>query len=98
MLATFPIATSGLAAARLRMDVAANNIANLATADFQRQTVATASQPGGGVSAQVVGGNGGADLVEDIVELKLASYAFRANLLSLQHAERTLGSLLDARG
>jgi hypothetical protein len=96
MIGTFSIALSGINAARMRMDVAAHNIANLPTEGFRRQAVETASQPGGGVAASVVDAGPG-DLIDDLLQLKVASYALRANLLSLQHAGRFLGALVDAK-
>jgi flagellar hook-associated protein FlgK len=96
MNAIASIALSGLASATLRMSTAAHNLANLGTEGATRQAVQQAARPDGGVDASVVTTAGGG-LVEDIVELKLASYAFRANLLSLQRADAMLGRLLDQR-
>ncbi len=48
------IASSGLRAAQLRMDVSANNVANANTPGFKPQSVQEEAEPGqGGVSARV---------------------------------------------
>lgn len=80
----------------LRMDVAAHNIANVQTPGFRRQAVAQEAQSTGGVSAQVTRQPvAGASLVQDLVEQKAASYAFKANVLTLRSERDMLGSLLD---
>lgn len=91
------IAGSGLATAQLRLSTAAHNLANLGTEGFSRVQVQASARADGGVEGQVVEAAAGGGLVEDIVELKLASYAFRANLLSLQREDQLLGRLLDTR-
>jgi flagellar hook protein FlgE len=90
------IALSGMNASRLRMDSAAHNIANVQTPGFHRQAVAQEAQPAGGVSAQVTRQPvAGALLAQDLVEQKAASYAFKANVLTLRSERDMLGSLLD---
>lgn len=91
------IAGSGLASASLRMATAAHNLANLGTEGYTRLAVQSSSLAAGGVETQVIAAPPGGGLVEDVLSLKLASYAFRANLLSLQASDETLGRLLDTR-
>jgi flagellar basal body rod protein FlgC len=98
MNALSSIALSGMSAATHRMDVAAHNIANAATASFRRQQVVQQSQAGGGVSAQVTqAAVPGENLAADMVDQKVALYSFKANLRSLQVEHEMLGSLLDVR-
>lgn len=92
------IASSGLQAAQLRLGTSAHNVANTQTADFKRQSVAQQAQPGGGVSASVqTARQTGTHLETEAVEQMSATYAFKANLLTLRTADQMLGSLLDAR-
>jgi flagellar hook protein FlgE len=103
MSAASTLALSGLRAAQTRLDVAANNVANVQTPGFRRHSVATVSQPSGGVMAWPVPGtaavgSGAAllgDLTTDLVEQRVARYAFEANLLVLRTDEQMQGRLLD---
>ncbi len=92
------IATSGLRAASLGMQVAAHNIANLATPGAARQGVALSAEAGAGVSATVV--ETPADPVapvEDVAAMLTCKAMAGANLFVLKVADQTLGSLLDVR-
>lgn len=92
------IASSGLQSAQVRMNAAANNVANLQTPGFRRDEVQSTAQASGGVSSQVSKApQPGADLARDLVEQKSATYAFKANLQALKTADETLGRLLDVR-
>nr|WP_298131546.1 hypothetical protein [uncultured Pseudoxanthomonas sp.] len=89
------IATSGLRAASLGMQAAAHNIANLATPDATRQSVALSAEAGG-VSARVVASpaDPGAP-VEDVAAMLTYKAMAGANLFVLKVADQTLGGLLD---
>lgn len=90
------LALSGLNAAELRMSAAAHNVANAQTAGFRRQVVVQEAQPGGGVGASLTRAEAaGPALAGDLVEHMAASYAFKANVLTLRTERETLGSLLD---
>ena len=92
-------ALSGLQAAQVRLDVTANNIANLPTEGFKRSIVTQQAQPSGGVKSVVTRRqDAGEGYVEDRVEQIEALYDFKANLKSLEAADEALGSLLDIRG
>lgn len=88
-------------AAQLRLDVAAHNVANAQTPGFQRSQVHQQAQMPSGVVAQVERlPQPGADLVQDVVQQRVAATDFAANLLALRMAlktDRALGSLLDTR-
>lgn len=90
------IALSGVQAASTRLDAAANNIANSQTPGFRRDQVMQQTQESEGVltvvgKAQEVG----ADLAADLVEQMQATYAFRANLRTIEAEKHMTGSLLD---
>jgi flagellar hook protein FlgE len=90
------IALSGLAAATLRLDVSAHNIANDQTPGYRRQFVLQDSQPGGGVVSSVGRAvDPGTNLAQDLVEQMVASYEFKANLRVVRTHDNMLGSLLD---
>jgi flagellar hook protein FlgE len=92
------IAVSGAQAASTRLDVAAHNIANAQTPDFKRQVVHQASQETAGVVTTVGKSEEiGADLAADLVEQMSASYAYKANLRTIQTQDQMMGSLLDVK-
>lgn len=92
------IGVSGANAATTRMDVATHNIANVQTEKFQRQVVNQQSQESGGVSTSVAQAQEiGPDLAKDLIEQKMATYSYRANLRSIQADQQMMGSLLDIK-
>ncbi|HJW12663.1 MAG TPA: flagellar basal body protein [Albitalea sp.] len=92
------IAQSGMNAALVRLDAAANNIANLQTPGYRREQVAQQEQAQGGVSASIERApQPGENLAEDIVQQMAASYAFKANLRTIQTQDVMMGALLDLR-
>lgn len=96
MTALTSIASSGLQASQLRLGVAAHNVANLQTPQFQRQGVTQQASPGGGVTASVNStGQTGTRLEEDVVAQMSATYSFKANLQTLRTADQMMGTLLD---
>lgn len=96
MNAISSIATSGMATAMLGMNVAANNIANQQTPGYHRQVVVPQTQAAGGVTASVAQApQAGSDLVADVVQQRMALYAFQANALVVQSGNRMLGALID---
>jgi flagellar hook-associated protein FlgK len=92
------IAYSGLQAASTQLGAAAHNIANDQTPGFRRQQVVQETQPAGGVRAMVVQAEQpGVSLPQEVVQQMVASYAYKANALTLQTHQRMLGSLLDTQ-
>lgn len=91
-------AQSGLAAAQLRLDASAGNIANMNTPGYRAQRVEQQAQAGGGVDARVNRvPEPGVSLEQEIVDQLAASHAFKANLHSLRTGDEVLGTLLDTR-
>ncbi len=93
------IASSGLNAAQRRLEVSAHNIANADTPNFRRQEVVQQTQEGGGVSTSVrqlpAAQPAGNTLANDFVQQMVSSYAFKANLLTLQTEQKLTGNLID---
>ncbi len=90
------IALSGLNAASSQLATAAHNIANAQTPGFRRQLVQQTAQPeSGGVVSIGRAAESGESLAEDVVAQMSATYAFKANVLTLKTQDRMLGSLLD---
>jgi flagellar hook protein FlgE len=90
------IALSGLNAASTRLATAAHNIANSQTPGFRRQLVQQAASPEGGVVVSIGrAAASGEALIEDAVAQMSATYAFKANVLTLKAQDGMLGHLLD---
>ena len=107
MAAISTISLSGMQVAQTQLDVAAGNIANAQTVDYQRRTVVQTSLPNGGVTATVaqnaaVGNTTGtatdASLATDVVSELQAKNAFIANLAVFKTANKMSGALLDVKG
>ena len=97
-------AQSGLLDASLRMDVAANNIANMSTAGFRPSQVVSVENPSGGVTSTVTQagfgqgfdpGASGTDLVAEMASMMLARLAFSANLSAFAAARDTARSVFE---
>ena len=90
-------AVSGLRDATLRLDVAANNVANAASDGFTPSRVVSSALPGGGVQSTVTPSDleGGVDLPTEIVSAMIARAAFSANAHVLAQSFETQRRLLD---
>ena len=102
-------AVSGMEAASLRLDVAANNIANSSTPGFQPSEVALAATAGGGVSARVVPGQApptiaglpaneqpsGTDLIQEMATVLEAPLGYAANARVVRAQDEATATLLD---
>lgn len=92
------IAASGMRAAQQGMQVAAHNVANLATPDAARLQAERSSVAGGGVQATVVAGESDpAAPVTDLVAARSEVLAFAANASVIRRSDDMLGALLDQR-
>jgi flagellar hook protein FlgE len=86
----------GLRDATLRLNVAANNVANAATEGFRPARVTTTEWPGGGVQSTITQGDlEGVDLPTELVAMILAQAAFTANARLLASTLGTEGRVLD---
>jgi flagellar hook protein FlgE len=98
MNSTTSIALSGMNAAQTQLGASANNIANLPTQGFKRQTVLVATQVDGGVKATVAPApKPGPALETDLVDQMQAQSQFATNLTVFKARDRMIGALLDAR-
>ena len=93
------IAQSGLQAAQARLDASAHNTANMNTPGFRRLRAAPSEVAGrGGVATAVQRApQEGVALEQEVVDQMTATYAFKANLQTLQTQDRMMGALLDVR-
>lgn len=90
------IALSGMTAAQLQLDAAANNVANAQTDGFRRSTVQQSPHAGGGVTSRVVASpQPGPALEADVVSQLQAKNAFLANLAVFKTSDAMAGALLD---
>ncbi len=84
--------------AAVRLDVAANNIANATTEGFTPCRVVSTALPGGGVDPRVVPGDlAGVDLVGEMVGMMMAQVTFAANakmMSTTSQVDRRVISLL----
>jgi flagellar hook protein FlgE len=98
MSSTSSIALSGMNAARLSLDAAANNIANAQTPGFRREQVRNTVQVDGGVSTAVSPSETqGPALEQDLVAQLQAKNAFLANLAVFRTSDQMAGALLKLK-
>lgn len=89
-------ALSGMRAAQQGVQVAAHNVANLATPDAQRLQVQRGTAEQGGVRAAVVPADADpAAPLGDLLAAKAEVVAFAANATVIRRQDQMLGSLLD---
>lgn len=93
------IAQSGLQAAQARLDASAHNTANMNTPGFRRLRAEPSEAAGqGGVATAVQRApQEGVALEQEVVDQMTATYAFKANLQTLQTQDRMMGALLNVR-
>lgn len=111
MLSVSATALSGFNASQLRLQTAANNIANANTASYRAQDVVQTSVASGGVNAQVVERNPATvqttdgrgnlaqrpnvSLEEEVIQADFSTYSAQANLKLLQVQNQLDEYLLD---
>jgi flagellar hook-associated protein FlgK len=87
---------SGMRAADLLLTATADNTANLDTPDYHAERVDLATAADGGVTASVSRApDPGVDLAEQMTNLVICSFAYRANARVLRTAADTDRSVLD---
>ncbi len=92
----FEASISGLHAAGLRMAASAHNIANMNTPDAQAHRVVQRDRPNlGGVDAWETRTDRPPDLVEDIVDQRIARHAMSANAAVLRSQDQAYGTIID---
>ncbi len=100
---TLNTAASGLRAASLRANSAANNIVNINTPGYEatavsQKTVYSGTSPGGGsaVNAQLIGSGLAPDLGQEIANLIEAEQVYKANARVLNTASELSRETLNA--
>ncbi len=89
------IAQSGIEACATKMDVTANNIANVNSDNFQPSRVTIAERQNGCVEATVTDAADQVDISRDAVEMLGTVNSFRTNLQVLKTDNQITKSLLD---
>jgi flagellar hook protein FlgE len=105
MVSAMSAPLSGLYDATVRLDVAANNIANADTPGFQPAVVSSVEAPGGGVTSSVTMAGppppedstalSGTDLAGELLNLTLVRLAFMANARAVGMASDMPSTVLD---
>ena len=99
MSSTSSIALSGMNAAQTALQVAAHNVANLATPAFRRELVVQATRASGGTSTALRRAQREGNALEaDMVAQLQAKHSFLANLAVFRAGDSMTGVLLDALG
>ncbi|MDP9618056.1 hypothetical protein [Stenotrophomonas geniculata] len=89
-------ARGGMRAAQQGVQLAAHNVANLATPDAQRLQLQRSAAEQGGVQASVIPtGTDAAAPLGDLLAAKAEVVAFAANATVIRRQDQMLGSLLD---
>ena len=89
---------SGLNAAQFRLDVAANNIANISSQNFTRQDVIQSNSANGGVNVSVRSSTMTDNSLEaDMVDQLQSVYLYKANLSVLKKNIDLMGFLIDTK-
>ena len=92
------IAGSGMRAAQQGLQVAAHNVANLATPDAARLQLERTSLADGGVQTRTVVAKGDASSpLADLIGARSQVLAFAANAALIRRSDEMLGSLFDRR-
>lgn len=89
------IAQSGIEAYSTKMEVTANNIANVNSEDFTASRVTMKETRNGGVDAQVSQTADRVDISREAVEMLATTAGFKANLQVLKTNSEMSQSLLD---
>ncbi|CAM4341456.1 hypothetical protein CR156_06185 [Stenotrophomonas lactitubi] len=91
------VALSGMRAAQRGVQVAAHNVANLATADATRLQLQREAAAQGGVDSRVIstGDTDPSAPLGDLLAAKAEVVAFAANAAVIRRGDQMLGSLLD---
>lgn len=97
MINAISIALTGLDSASTRLNASASNIANTLTPDYTPQDTISKTDSAGGVQTTIAPRPAPFenDLTREIVDLKLAEFAYKANLETINTATELFDELLD---
>ena len=88
---------SGLLAANKRFQVSAHNVANANTAGYNAKNAVQTSGEGGTVKIKFTETDQPTDLVEEMINQKMALYDAQANAKVIQTADEMLGKTIDIK-
>lgn len=95
----FGTSVSALRASVTRLNVTANNLANMNTEGFKPSKAILQAASEGGVSATVRQLDiPEVDIAGEMVDLIATETAFKANILAIRTEDEVTGSILDIRG
>lgn len=89
------IAQSGLAAQTTRLEVTANNVANVSSEKFTASRVELSEKKGGGVDAKVASTGDQVDISREAVEMLSTVTGFKAQVQVMKAGQEMNKSLLD---
>lgn len=94
----FGISVSALSAYTTRLNVTANNVANMNTEGFRPSEATTNESAGGGVSATIRQHEiPEVEMTKEMVDLTITEIGFKANLKAIRTEDEIAGSILDIR-
>jgi len=98
MINAISIALSGLNAASTRLNASASNIANTLTENFVPQNTITRTKSSGGVQTTIINSLPPVEnnLTTEIVNIKTAKLAYKANLKTIAVTGELFDELLDS--
>ncbi|MBI5847786.1 MAG: hypothetical protein HZB31_07550 [Nitrospirae bacterium] len=95
----FGISVSALSAYLTRLNVTANNVANMNTEGFKPSNAMLNTMSDGGVSATIRQLDvPEVDLAGEMVDLIVTEIAFKANIKAIRMEDEITGSILDIKG
>lgn len=94
----FGISVSALSAYTTRLNVTANNVANMNTEGFRPSEATTSESANGGVSATIRHLEiPEVDITKEMVDLIITEIGFKANLKAIRTEDDLAGSILDIK-
>ncbi len=88
--------SSALQAAQARLAVSAHNIANMNTEDYKARQAVQKTGPSG-PEVTVTESDEPPDMVNELIDQKVAAYDFKANLVALKTYDQMLGHLINIK-
>ena len=92
---SYNMSVSGIQAAMTRLNVSANDVANVNTEGYTGRRVVNGERPGGGVAATVEETNNRVSIEEEIVEQIVAKHQLKANAIALRAQADMDDTVLD---
>ena len=97
MIRGIDAAFSGISAETARLDVAANNIANINTDGYKAKQVNQSVDGNGQITTQVIQSDQEVNLVQESLNMHSAKFGFQADIAVIRAEDETMRSLLDIK-